>query len=364
MADRVVDPFERQLARSLQTYADRVWDSRPPDVIAQEAWRARRAVGRGRRAWGLAAAAVALAAAALLGTIVASRPPWGSATGMLAVSLGGAISLLDPASWRAFPLTDGATFDTELTWSPDGRLLAFTRRREMPAQSELVVIDPVSRALRSVATGRQNEAFKAVWSPDSNHLAYAASGAVHIAGMTGGAPTVVGPPDTYPVAWAPDGRRLLLVRFNTPSSLVIATTTGQDVSPVIDLPGSITSCPTCWRADETIVYSTGYGVYEVRSDGTRNTFLGRGTAPDISRATGVILVRAETTRAEFLEDTGDGAILVGAWDSAWSPDGSEIAAWEPGRLVIRSLAGATRELLSWDRGDPATQVVSMDWQPR
>ena len=115
-------------------------------------------------------------------------------------------------------LTGDAKYDVEPTWSPDGKTIAFMR-----GAKELRVVDVGTKQERVVATGELDRPPRApdhaiAWSPDGRWIAYLSDGQggpfnnPHIVPLNGGAERPIAfLPDanSSSLAWSPDGTYLL-----------------------------------------------------------------------------------------------------------------------------------------------------------
>lgn len=122
----------------------------------------------------------------------------------------------DFASSTETRLTNDPEGDAAPLWSPDGKLLAFSR-----GSRKLMIYDPSTKQVRQLAEsffGRQPAGPVMEWSPDSQWIAYVATGDrqfrnVFVVPAAGGSPQPVSfIPNTFinSLAWSPDGSYLLL----------------------------------------------------------------------------------------------------------------------------------------------------------
>ncbi len=112
-------------------------------------------------------------------------------------------------------LTSDPQGESSPLWSPDGKLLAFVR-----GGKKLMVYDPATRQERQLVEGyfaRPPGSVLMEWSPDSQWIAYAASGErqfrnIFVVAAAGGTPRPISfVPNTFVsgMAWSPDGTYLL-----------------------------------------------------------------------------------------------------------------------------------------------------------
>jgi Tol biopolymer transport system component len=115
-------------------------------------------------------------------------------------------------------LTKPPLWSLDAEWSPDGKLLAFTRMSAHGDGSDasVWVARPDGGGLRRVADGQS-----ARWSPDGKRLALSDRGGdVVVVSTDGGDPArlTATPALEQPAAWSPDGKRILFTRWPPGSS--------------------------------------------------------------------------------------------------------------------------------------------------
>ncbi|HXF71483.1 MAG TPA: hypothetical protein VNO79_02605 [Actinomycetota bacterium] len=159
------------------------------------------------------------------------------------------IALVDASGGSAQPVTEGP-LDESPAWSVRGQIAFLAKGSDGPT---LKVVDPVTRAERTVATLGHNDGF--AWSPVEDVLAFldARTGSVLVATpggevheLTPGSAFGGGRPWGTP-AWTPDGRWLAVaVRSGQgPSRIFILPATGGD--PVPFSPPNIDAAAPRWQ---------------------------------------------------------------------------------------------------------------------
>ena len=122
----------------------------------------------------------------------------------------------DPnGAWeRETRLTDGSTEKSRPSFSPEGRLVAYTDDGGARGVRNIFVLEPATRIVRQI-TFSESEDINPVWSPDGRHIAYASRRGselgVWVVGLDGDPPrrlgeTILGPDRV--ITWAP-GREIL-----------------------------------------------------------------------------------------------------------------------------------------------------------
>lgn len=100
-------------------------------------------------------------------------------------------------------LTSGPERDTQATWSPDGRLVAFTRTGAGGADPSLWIVAADGREPHRVTYGGP-----AVWSPDGQRLAVGGFG-LRLVNADGSKAKTIVQGESEPASWSADGRRIL-----------------------------------------------------------------------------------------------------------------------------------------------------------
>jgi len=142
---------------------------------------------------------------------------WGRRLLIIAAPAVAAAVLIAPASspgqsdrdrlFTTAPLTD--YYDSDATWSPDGRFIAFKRHSD---QNELWVVNADGTQERRLSPDDTDES-PPVWSPDSTRIAYGTFDmGIHVVARDGTGDTRLTRKFGLPQAWSRNGRRILFVR--------------------------------------------------------------------------------------------------------------------------------------------------------
>lgn len=99
------------------------------------------------------------------------------------------------------------TVDTDPDWSPDGRLIAFATSRR---HGGIYLVRPNGTGLRQVFRGVASDVD---WSPDSDRIAFQGDHGIYVLRRSGGHPIRLLRGEQFRLpAWAPDGRKLAVVK--------------------------------------------------------------------------------------------------------------------------------------------------------
>ena len=211
------------------------------------------------------------------------------------------LSGLDVRPRRFLTSAAGSVSDHDPRWSPDGRLVVFTRTQAQGVlagptlASELFVVRANGRGLRPLTHGPAASAQPA-WAPDGREIAFQRAptasaldggGAIWVMGDDGKRPHRVGPScgATSP-AWSPAGESILIACLAAPSRL---ETMRRDGSSVRAIPGPVEPTAFAWSPGGSVIaYATGAGgVSVVGVDGGPSARLANlelgGTSPVIHR---------------------------------------------------------------------------------
>ena len=270
--------------------------------------------GRRRRRWPLVVLTVLSSPLLLLGVI------W----------VGSSLHL-----WETSEAGEEVSFETadfEPAWAPDGRVIAFSSSR---AGGGIYVIAPSGRGLRRLVPGNAGDL---EWSPDSKQIAFMTSDGISVVQASGRGTVreiLHGREFSLP-AWAPDGRRLAIVKEEADLSRAIYTVglDGRGLSRLLPIhrgplgearPGShaaISETEPAWSPDgRRFAFQAGDGQIVTSSiDGGR---------------------RREVARE-------------GAYEPAWSPDGRLIAYQCEGDVCVANADGSGNvRRLAGDGGAPS-----------
>jgi Tol biopolymer transport system component len=286
----------------------------------------------------------------------------------------------DATAGEALMFSDPDLFDYgQLTWSPDGRRLAFvaTTAESLNPSSEIFVVDADgSNLVRITVNGVDDDS--PAWSPDGTRLALrvaqqepAALGDTNVVvtPVDGPGVTVLGP-GADPV-WSPDGL-LVSVAVSTGGSttLWVQAPDGADRRQVSDI--AIASTRPAWSPDgqSLVVSSSGLYIIDVASGAATPLVTDPGLSPDWSAAgivaftttgsasPGAFVVAADGTGLKRMP--GESTIASAA---AWSPDGRQ--------LVLGSEATGAPITIVDISGDNQIVIAAIDdlgrspaWQPR
>jgi len=271
--------------------------------------------------------------------------PGPAASGSLAYALDGDIYVADPDGTNAVKISnapdarcEGLSEETYLSWSPDGRYLAFQRDCPSSDQDDMVITDPHGNVVGEFSTYGGGWGF--TWSPDSTRIAvWEPALTIGVYGIDGERqaslpePTVTGGGNDDGPGWMPDGSALLLFGYAVvpldgsagyelslggldpslggqatyaPDGTRVAMVTGNSIT-VLDAEGSLVS-----EVDGRLG-----GVEAWSSDGERFASLSHGELNVVDAASGTVAVLPEATAAL---DGGDEILGI----RGFSPQGDRI----------------------------------------
>jgi Tol biopolymer transport system component len=255
--------------------------------------------------------------------IPADQPePPPAASGALAYVLDGDIYVADPDGANAVKISDGIpdarcggpSYETYLSWSPDGRYLAIQRDCPSSDQDDMVITDPHGNVVGEFPTYGGGWGF--TWSPDSTRVAVWETGFVTIGvyGVDGErqasfpVPTVTGGGNDDGPGWMPDGSALLLFGY-----------------AVVPLDGSP------W-------YELSLGGLDPSSGG-QATYSPDGTRVVVDTGNSIVVLDAGGSLVSEVDGRLDGV-------EAWSPDGEQFASLsDHGELKVVDASSGTVTVL-------------------
>jgi Tol biopolymer transport system component len=175
-------------------------------------------------------------------------------------------------------LTRNAVPDGHPVWSPDGRRIAFLRRRAGPAWNIYVMNADGSGQRKLTQTPRRQG--EPAWSPDGEKIAFSAP-----AGHLGAADVFVINADgsgvqnvtnttttSFDLAWSPDGEKIAYIEIQIPeprSALYVVNADGTGKQRVTRPLAVDVGIPSSWSPDGRTLAFTGVGgIYTVHADGS------------------------------------------------------------------------------------------------
>jgi Tol biopolymer transport system component len=214
-------------------------------------------------------------------------------------------------------LTANGVDDRAPSWSPDGGTIVFARTGAR--QHGIYTLRADGRGLRRLTTGDDDAP---VFSPDGNSIAFVRAHAIRLIPARGGRARTLATTQfrTRQLSWTPDGRSLVFSDADALQRLDVATGTVTPIPLQVD-PGSDAYRPV------------------VSPDGTRIAFRGYVNAHEYRdpEAYGIYVARIDGSDVHKLASGFSGP-------TAWSPDGSTLAATDGVFLTLVSLGGATPDL--------------------
>jgi Tol biopolymer transport system component len=160
------------------------------------------------------------------------------------------------------------------SWSPDGRRVAFLSNRS--GVYDIYAVNADGTNLINLTPASTDDSSAAVWSPDGAHIAFVRAGRVWTMNADGTSAAPLSDLPSYPpVAWSPDGKRLVfdvLLPANIPGSIgpivvyVAAIDTGA--APVKLSPFMTSERDVAWAPASKVVWANMNDVYIAKADGT------------------------------------------------------------------------------------------------
>jgi TolB protein len=285
-------------------------------------------------------------------------PPFGLAkSGLIAVVSDGHLFTMNADGTGRQQLTFGPGKAYQATWSLDGTRIAYlSTSADCPKDSclgepsALKIISPDSGTSITIADGLAASSVGQIsWSPDGRRLAFAAvrAGALaspsrlYVAEADGSGARLLGDEGLagFQPAWSPDGTQLVFMRLAPTPALWLIRPDGSNAHPLTSGKGfSWEFWNAQWSPDGShLVYLSGAGGHRVWT------------------------VNADGTDEHQLVNRNDDA-----WWPSWSPDGSRIAFVEAvgparvGRFVVVDRDGSHAIALDGPSVDGSTPVWSPD----
>jgi Tol biopolymer transport system component len=194
---------------------------------------------------------------------------------------------------------------SDLAWSPDGSMLAYTcwPYDGFNRQATIEVIGTDGSGPTVLPLGGEGPVFHPTWAPNSRQIAFATSAGVYAGNLDGSHVRLLAPGGNWP-AWSPDGRR---IAYRTRcGAITLITPAGKNVTPPRDAFG----CGTFGRT----------GIPEWSPDGKKLAISTRFGKSPIDNPAGIYVVNADGTHLAFLShEASTGFSRSGASRPAWRP---------------------------------------------
>jgi Tol biopolymer transport system component len=229
-----------------------------------------------------------------------------------------AIYVMNADGSSQIPLTrSGQSVDPD--WSPDGSKIAYYRFSDMdPLDGEVRLINADGTGDVKLAHGSDPQ-----WTPDGK-VSFSGPGGLTIINADGsGEPQVIGE-GAYKHRWSPDGKKVVMVKYDTRGptpDIWVMNADGSGLTQLTDNPvgGHVGSEGPAWSPDSRRIAfsrehsSTFQDIYVMNPDGSGQTNL--------------------TLSPNDLRDHRY---------PVWSPDGSKIAYWNDGSLYLMNPDGSSK----------------------
>jgi len=249
------------------------------------------------------------------------------------------------ADGRSDRRVDRSRYDSDPSWSSDGRAVAFVR--SPTAVSNELVDWRRGRRAQVVAQVAGPCPVRFAWSADARWIAYSSSTGLYVVHPDGSgqrrlADSSCGSSD---FAWSPNGRWLA---YSSPSAkeLDLVHPDGSDRRPLLD--SAVTSL--AWSADSHSLAAIGAAldVVDVASGATRNLDAAQRFAWS---PRGRTLAFSSSDGIELLDAAGRTRLIASgeAFGLTWSPDATSLAyTWWNGDLKVVTVSGQTGTLVARD----------------
>ncbi|MEP6893858.1 MAG: hypothetical protein ABI927_08775 [Gaiellaceae bacterium] len=360
-----------------------------------------------QRRWAFVLIAFAIVVVAAVWTALARVGSRRSTGGWIAFIRGqtsesdrGRVYLIRPDGSRQRRL--GPFAATDLSWSPNGRKLAFVTHNKRFDRIWIDVVDRDGSHLRRVTPARWlQDCFSIMWSPDSRRLALTRvrdcegdtaiyvlnADGTHLHRLAGpsAAARAANPTDSDPAmyslnpAWSPDATRILFTRGFGDERLFLMRADGSGARPVADIHtfsgGGLPRQPPAWSRNGHQIFflSADHSLFRSDLDGSHTRLLSppsldvRGfvLSPDRTR---ILLDAALGYRRSIYLVNSDGSHFEKRTDNiadccpTWSPDGRQIvfarnlSAHDNSQIYVMKTDGSDLDNLSHNRTsdhDPA-----------
>lgn len=154
----------------------------------------------------------------------------------------------------------GPPWPPDLTWSPDGRFLAYTSNRDGNFQT--YIMDTRTREHQRLTDHDKRELYPA-WSPDGKWIAYVAGdpgkSRIYKTDVNGAHPIELTDPGYYGrPAWSPDGKLIAFVslshgKVGMRNGLYVMNTNGEKLRRVPDRIGGLFTSRCAWSPDGKLI---------------------------------------------------------------------------------------------------------------
>jgi Tol biopolymer transport system component len=167
--------------------------------------------------------------------------------------------LLDVPSNKLTQLTKQPTLDYMGAWSPDGKTIAFTTRRN--GTEEIYSIRPDGSELTNLSRHPKPDAdvkngdFKPIWSPDGREIMFSSRrngySDVFIVNVENGELREVAPHSgtDHAEAWSPDGKKVLISSSRAPNKILHIVDLKDNVATPLKVPGVRNDQSASWSPD-------------------------------------------------------------------------------------------------------------------